>query len=936
MPSALESLVKVLKLERDNSYKNNSVEGGLSAYVQRWQRDAHQQAGHREHQHFLVDDVAQVLEAYDTLDALEGRHKAIGYALDRLMMRIREPRAGFVPRFNWQTVPPPPAHKPKPQPATPNPSLAITPEPSQSETSDALAPDLKVSNKRKKVRQKKEKVDALMVEVSPNKTDPARTRKKSKNKEYAFGRDLEDGNDGFFSEANFDEYREAFDDLDDDSVFISTESDLPAPIRLERPPRIRRHYDTKQATHALRLIREPVTSIRGVGSKLGEILARINIHTIEDLITYLPYRYDDYTQMPTLAQLQPDQKVTVVGTVRQSHVRAGAQGRQDFAFTLDDGTWSMQVMFFSQRYLQQKIADGMQVVLSGKVSIYRDRLQMTNPEWQPLEEEVLDSPSILPIYGLTKGLNPKRFRKLIQDTLARYAENLPEVVPSDVIERTDLADWVWTLKQLHAPEGWDHLHHAQRRFVFNELLLLQLAIMANRREWQSIQATPLEVADSDLDAFITSAFPYQLTGAQRRAIQDIRADVAKNIPMNRLIQGDVGSGKTAVAMVATVLSFANDKQTAIMAPTSILAEQHYQSFSTVLENLPSTPKPKVALLTGSLSKTEREQVYAGLADGSIDVVIGTHALIQGGISFADLGLAVIDEQHRFGVQQRGALRGKGHNPHLLFMTATPIPRTLAMTLYADLDLTVMNEMPVGRTPVKTTIKQAVDRESVYERIRAEVAQGRQAFIVHPLVEASESVDAKSAVEAYEELHLVFHRSRVGLLHGKMRADEKDHIMHAFASGAIDVLVTTSVAEVGVNVPNATIIMIEGANRFGLSQLHQFRGRVGRGRYPGECYLFPDKVTPESVQRLRALEETTDGFVLAEMDWQMRGAGDLLSVRQSGSNTLQLQDQVNHELVELAQREAQTLYIVDPDLMLEEHHHLRQYVQLQRDRRSDVS
>ena len=686
MPSALESLVKVLKLERDNIYKNNSVEGGLSAYIQRWQRDAHQQAGHREHQHLLVDDVAQALEPYD-IDSSDGRHTAVTYALDRLMMRIREPRASFVPRFNWETTPAPVTHKPKAQPipvSEPSPIAPVT-EPAvatQAEPNDK-------ASKRKKVRSKKEKTD-LVAEVTPAKLASARSRKKPSPKEHSFGRDAEDANDGFFSEANFDEYREAFDDLDDDSVFIPTESDLPSPIRLERPPRFRRHYDTKQAAHALRLIREPVTSIRGVGSKLGEILARIDIHTIEDLIYYLPYRYDDYTQMPTLAQLQPEQKVTVIGTVRQAHVRAAARGRQDFAFTLDDGTWSIQVIFFSQRYLQQKISDGMQVVLTGKTSIFRERLQMTNPEWQRLEEDVLDSPGILPIYGLTKGLNPKRFRKLIQDTLERYAENLPEVVPSDVIDRTDLADWVWTLKQLHAPEGSDHLYHARRRFVFNELLLLQLAIMANRREWQAVYATPLEVSDSYLAEFIALAFPYELTGAQKQAIQDIRLDVAKNIPMNRLIQGDVGSGKTAVAMVATALSFANDKQTAVMAPTSILAEQHYHSFSAVLANLPGTLKPKVALLTGSLSKAEREQVYSGLADGSIDVVVGTHALIQTGITFFDLGLAVVDEQHRFGVQQRGALRGKGHNPHLLFMTATPIPRTLAMTLYADLDLTVMN------------------------------------------------------------------------------------------------------------------------------------------------------------------------------------------------------------------------------------------------------
>jgi ATP-dependent DNA helicase RecG len=401
----------------------------------------------------------------------------------------------------------------------------------------------------------------------------------------------------------------------------------------------------------------------------------------------------------------------------------------------------------------------------------------------------------------------------------------------------------------------------------------------------------------------------------------------------------------------------NGKQAALMAPTGILAEQHYRGISKTFANYPDEQKPNIALLTGSLTDKERETIYAGLADGTIDIVIGTHAIIQAGVEFNDLGLAIIDEQHRFGVGQRGTLRSKGHHPHLLIMTATPIPRTMALTIYADLDLTVIDEMPPGRTPIDTRVVLPSERERIYSFIKKQLNEGRQAFIVHPLVTASEKIDAASAVEAYDVLSKVFFRYRVCLLHGQMKPTEKDQIMEAFANHEYDVMVTTSVAEVGVDIPNASVIVIEGANRFGLAQLHQFRGRVGRGQYESYCMLIPDDVTyetasqlekiqswdaitdaslPESVRRLRAMEMTTDGFKLAEVDWQLRGAGDLVGTRQSGRNRLQVAEMMSPELVALAQREALTIYEEDKHLDHPEHRLLKERVAMLYNEDSDFS
>jgi ATP-dependent DNA helicase RecG len=700
---------------------------------------------------------------------------------------------------------------------------------------------------------------------------------------------------------------------------------------------------TEAAIDVMRGLRQPVSVVKGVGERMTESFRNLNVETLADLLYFLPRRYDDYTRLTPLGRLQPNVPTTVIGTVRETAVRVGPSQRKYFYLALDDGSGMLDVSFFGGTYMGRYIKTGQQVVLSGTPTVFRDRLQMTNPEWEHLDTDNLQAVGIVPVYPLTEGLKARGLRRLMQRTVNYWAERLPDYVPEATLDRTELAELGWAIKNIHFPKSHDHLRHARNRIIFDELLLLQLAILGKRREWQSVPAEPLTVSDDWLAQTMETLFPYQLTGAQQRAIADIRQDIGQSIPMNRLLQGDVGSGKTAVAVMALAITVANGCQGAIMAPTSILAEQHFRNINELLSRLPGERKPVVGLLTGALSATQREEMRAQIASGAVDVVVGTHALIQEGVEFQNLALAIIDEQHRFGVEQRGVLRGKGRNPHLLVMTATPIPRTLALTIHADLDLSVMDEMPPGRQPVQTRLIEPVARERVFSFVESQLKQGRQAFIVHPLVEQSETIDARSALEAYEELSGVFFRHRVGLLHGRMKTAEKDEVMTAFSQGRYDVLVTTSVAEVGVDVPNASVIVIEGANRFGLAQLHQFRGRVGRGPYESYCLLIPDNNTPEAVQRLHVLEETTDGFRLAEMDWRMRGSGDLLGTQQSGgiwSRSFKALNKLGEfmtpELVELSQREARTIYAEDPLLEQEQHRLLAERVRLLQDERGDVS
>ncbi|MBK8031901.1 MAG: ATP-dependent DNA helicase RecG [Chloroflexi bacterium] len=929
MPSALETLVKILKLEKEQGYKNAAVIGGLAAYEINWTKNAHAQARRPEH-HALVDELSDLLKRYDGLEVRDERHESITYMLDRIMGRKPTP-ANYLEKHQGEaataeTVEARPPRRERERPPRREQPEANGEEQPQLEGEAAPVREAQAAAPPQPKRERPPK-----KQNQPQQQKPRREQRQGHSDDDDDGGGRESGGGGGRDDD--------FSRLDMDFIGgarVPAKLDIPVTPRLARPPRQpRQPVEPERAAEVMRGLSAPVERVRNVGTKLSKLFNQLGVYTINDLLFYLPRRYDDYTKMLPIRRLQPNQLVTVIGTVRHAEVRIGRTSRRDFFMVIDDGTAQLNVTFFGQHYLQRQIKPGMQIVLQGQTSLWQNRIQMSNPEWEPLDPEEIRSAAIVPVYKLTEGINGRTLRKLMGPAIDYWADNMPDYMPENVLERTDLAELGWAIKNLHFPESHDHLEHARRRYIFDQLIMMQLTILANRREWQSAPSIPLDVSEEWLSGLLGTLFPYPLTGAQQRAINDIRVDVGKSIPMNRLLQGDVGSGKTAVALTALMMAVANGKQAALMAPTSILAEQHYRNISQAVANLPE-PQPRVALLTGSISTAERDAALAGIADGSISLIIGTHALIQEGVEYRDLALAIIDEQHRFGVEQRRALRGKGTNPHLLVMTATPIPRTLALTMYADLDLSVIDEMPPGRIPVKTRVIEPVHRERAYHFIEGQLEQGRQAFIVYPLVEASESIDAGAAVEAFEDLKRVFFHHKVGLLHGKMKAEDKDRIMAEFREHQFDVMVTTSVAEVGVDIPNASVILIEGANRFGLAQLHQFRGRVGRGGFESFCLLLCDTTLQDARDRLHALELTNDGFKLAEIDMQLRGAGDLINTRQSGKSMLQLVEDMRPELVELAQREARTLFEDDPTLEKDEHRLLAERIRMLQDERSDIS
>jgi ATP-dependent DNA helicase RecG len=574
-------------------------------------------------------------------------------------------------------------------------------------------------------------------------------------------------------------------------------------------------------------------------------------------------------------------------------------------------------------------------MLSGKVELFRGRPQFTSPEWELVtDNDSLHAGRIVPVYPLTEGLHQKQLRTLLKRAVDTYAPLLDDHLPEDLRRAADLMSLSEAVAEYHFPDSWQALEQAKRRRAFDELFLIQLTAQQRRRQWQEGQSgIRLQAEPGWLDEVI-ARLPFKLTGAQRKVLADVAADMASGRPMNRLVQGDVGSGKTVVAALAMYLAVHEGYQTLLMAPTEILAEQHYRSLGSLFATMAGkeeastldaagTPlfealggdgprAPRVALLTGS-SKSRR-QVLQGLADGSVNVAAGTQALIQEGVEVARLGLAVVDEQHRFGVQQRGALRQKGFNPHLLVMTATPIPRTLGLTIYGDLDISTIDEMPPGRQPIKTKWFPPDERKRAYEFMRRQVQEGRQAFVICPLIEESEKMEVRAATAEYERLHrLVFPEFKLGLLHGRLKNREKDEVMQAFGRNEIQILVSTSVVEVGIDVPNATVMAIEGAERFGLAQLHQFRGRVGRGQHQSYCMLLSDSPAQELNPRLRAIEETQNGFRLAEIDLELRGPGELFGTRQSGLLELKVAKLTDVELIEETRRLAGQLLDRDPEL-----------------------
>ncbi len=674
-------------------------------------------------------------------------------------------------------------------------------------------------------------------------------------------------------------------------------------------------------------LKQPVTILKGVGPKVSEQLATLGAQSLWELLYTFPRRYDDYTLMRPINKLQYGEQVTIIGTIWETRARRTRSNQVIVESVISDGTATVKVTWFNQKWLLDKLPAGMQIVISGKVDQYLGRLIFNSPEWEPLEMEPLKTRRIVPVYPLTKGLGSNKMRDMMKTAVFHWAPRIPDPLPPNIRDKHNLTRLPEAVEQVHFPDTQDSLHRGRRRLAFDELFLLQLAMQGMRQEWQANPSIPIQADPAVLIRF-HNELPFELTGAQKRVIQEINEDMRTATPMNRLLQGDVGSGKTVVAAAALLQVAATNHQAALMVPTEILAEQHYHSLQKMLSPL----GVQLGLLTGSTPAAEKERIYAALASGDIQIAIGTHALIQEGVTFKHLALAIVDEQHRFGVDQREALRKKGmaegtiYHPHLLTMSATPIPRSLALSLYGDLDLSSLDEMPPGRQEIKTRWLPLRDRERAYSFIRRHVQAGRQAYIVYPLVEESDKVAAKAAVEDYGRLQEeVFPDLRVGLIHGRLKASEKESVMRQFYEGEIDVLASTSVIEVGVDVPNSTIMLIEGANRFGLAQLHQFRGRVGRGEHQSFCLLIADGESEVASERLKALEETNDGFVLAEKDLEIRGPGEFFGRRQSGLPELQQASLLDMELLEITQKEARTLFAQDPLLAQPEHQLLKESV-----------
>ena len=692
----------------------------------------------------------------------------------------------------------------------------------------------------------------------------------------------------------------------------------PEPRRQERQPRTapppRSEITPGAKTSATpAALDAKLTVLQGVGPRHAETLSKLGLQTLGDMLYYYPRRYDDYSQLKPIKDLFYGEQVTVIGTIQTVHSRPIRGGKATIIeVIISDGTAGLRLSFFNQPWLANRFKASEAISVSGKVDQYLGRLVMNSPDWESVEVESLHTNRIVPVYSLTERVTQKWLRNVMRQVVEYWAPRVVDALPESTRTSAQLMTLPQALMQVHFPDSQEQLKAARERLAFDEIFYLQMGVLRQKIDWKSVDARRFPVSDEWLEARLQS-LPFMLTGAQQNALKDIRIDLDSGRPMNRLLQGDVGSGKTVVAALAAAMITANGAQAAIMSPTSILAEQHYRNFVRLLAGENGVlQESQIRLLVGDTPEPEKEVIRAGLAEGSIKIVIGTHAIIEEPVAFQELQLAVIDEQHRFGVEQRAALRTKGTNPHLLVMTATPIPRSLALTLYGDLDLSVINEMPAGRIPVSTYVLRPQERERAFTLLRGQIKDGKQAFIIYPLIEESDKIDARAAVDDYETLSKeVFPDLKLGLLHGRMRPHEKDETMVKFRDRKYDILVSTTVIEVGVDVPNATVMLIEGADRFGLAQLHQLRGRVGRGSDQSYCLLIPTHEDAAENERLRAMSESNDGFVLAEKDLQQRGPGEFLGTRQSGySSGLRMASIMDLNLIEKARLQAQKLFDQD--------------------------
>ena len=692
----------------------------------------------------------------------------------------------------------------------------------------------------------------------------------------------------------------------------------PPPSRAPSPARSR---PALRVVHTADELDAPIAGLKGIRRPAVQALANLGVETVHDLLYFLPRTHYDYADTRSISRLRIGEKTTLVGTIQ--HVRNNRTSRGIVITTaaVADDTGAVGVRWFNQPYLAQKLPVGARIAVSGEPDVHNGYITFAPKDFELIEDaDLTHTGRLVPMYPLTKGLYQKSLRTLMRNTVEEYADALEDYLPDGLVARLKLPALSQAIRQFHFPDDENTRARAEQRLAFDELLLIQLGLLLRKHQWQEPDPRVSLPVDAELDERFRTTLPFTLTGAQETVLSEIYTDLARPVPMSRLLEGDVGSGKTVVAAAALLQVVNAGHQAVLMAPTEILADQHYRTLTQLLEPFGVTPH----LLIGSTPKAERRSLYDAAADGTASIVVGTHALIQEGLEFDRLRLAITDEQHRFGVEQRAALRQKGLNPHVLAMTATPIPRTLAMTIYGDLDVSIIDEMPPGRLPPITTwCRTPVE---AYGVIRDEVSKGHQAFVICPVIEDSADSDMRSAIAEHKGLaSMTFADLNVGLLHGRMKPSEKDRILTAFRRGEYQVLVATSVVEVGIDVPNATVMVIRDAHRFGLAQLHQFRGRVGRAGDQAHCVLLSDTEGDEARERLEALTATENGFELAEEDLRLRGPGEFWGTRQSGLPELRVARLGDVATIQLARRAALELLASDTDLSQPDHAALRDRV-----------
>ena len=697
-------------------------------------------------------------------------------------------------------------------------------------------------------------------------------------------------------------------------------------------------------------LKTSIEKLPQIGAAYINKLHKVGVKTVGDLLFYFPFRYDDFSEIKKISEVELGEKTSVIGKIIDiRNIRTWKRKMNITEALIEDDSGAIKAVWFNQPFLVRNLKVGANVSLSGKVAYAQEGLQLSNPAYELLgKKQVLHTARLVPVYHETEGLSSKWLRAHIKPLL-KLANDVEEYLPYEIIKRQKLFALPEAIRQIHFPMNEDKAEIAKRRLAFDELFLIQLYILAQRKKWQENNAVKIKFSEEinkEVKNFI-AGLPFQLTNAQRISSWNIIKDFEKGMPMNRLLEGDVGSGKTLVALIAALAVIKSGYQVALMAPTEILARQHFGEAVKRFGNLNKGEQTfvrlrlsvnknnlniKIALLTGSESKIyenektkeiSKNKLLEKIKNGEVNFIIGTHSLIQEKVVFKNLAFSIVDEQHRFGIDQRAKIQNEVLNlkdglktvPHLLSMTATPIPRTLALAVYGDLDLSLLDEMPKGRQKIITKLVAPANRGLAYKFVYEQIKKGRQVFVICPLIEESDVLEVKSATQEYEKLkNEIYPDLKIGLLHGKMKPKEKEEVMRGFSSGKIDILVSTSVVEVGIDIPNATVMVIEGADRFGLAQLHQFRGRVGRGERQSFCFLFTDSTSATTAKRLKALIKSANGFELAEQDLKIRGPGELVGVRQSGLPDLAMASLTDFELIKSARAEAEALIKGDEKLL----------------------